>query len=350
MNRIVLVLALAACTPPDGDDTSDATPHGAVVSTTDFAVGALAAVDLDTFAVDDALATTSSDPFVQVEDGLVYQVNGFGVDSVSVYEPGAFDAPVAQFSTGTGTSPRYVARIDDKLFVSLYETDHLAVLDPDDGTSLGEVDLSAWAGTDGIPEAATMVEANGKLYVALERLDRTDGAWSDDGGHVVEVDPATLTVARGWAVGPSPKVYPHPTDPAKLMVRTGLYAQAVGGVGELDPAAATQPARTLDAATLGFGISEWAAAPTGKAIAIAEHADYSYTVECYHPDQGVATVLGPTFDWLANPAVDDRGRAWIPLRSFDGASGLVVIDTATCAVVSTAPIGTILPPYMVAFY
>jgi len=350
----VPLLSLAmGCDPADTGDTDNETPHGAVVSTTDFSVGALATVDLDSFDVTDSLAATSSDPFVQVEDGRVYQVNGFGVDSVSVYEAGDFDAPVAQFTTGTGTSPRHVALVNGELFVTLYEADHILVLDPDDGTSLGEVDLQAYAGVDGLPEAATLVELGGMLYVALERLDRSDPmVWTDDGGLVVEIDPGTLGVTASWEVGPSPQIYPHPTDASKLMVRTGLSGQMVGGVRVLDPSAAAPDAMLLDAATLGYGISAWAAGSTGGAVFFAEHSDYSYTVECYDPDAGVASsaVYGPSFDWLTNPAVDPQGRAWIPVRSFSGASGIVVIDTATCETVTTAPIGTILPPYKVDFF
>ena len=120
----------------------------------------------------------------------------------------------------------------------------------------------------------------------------------------------------------------------------------------LDPSTDAPGPLLLDAATLGYGISAWAAGPSGRAVFFAEHSDYSYTVECYDPEAGVASaaVYGPTFDWLTNPEVDPDGRAWIPVRSFSGPSGLVVIDTATCETVTTAPIGTILPPYKVAFF
>jgi len=349
--RVVPFFALFACDPADTGDTDTTEAHGAVVSTTDFSVGALASVDLDTFEVTDSLSATSSDPFVQFEDGRVYQVNGYGVDSISVYEPGEFDAPVAQFSTGTGTSPRTVALIDDQLFVTLYETDHVAVLDPADGTSLGTVDLAGYAGVDGVPEAATLVELGGKLYVALERLDRSDPmVWTDDGGRVAEIDPTTLTVTKTWEVGPSPQIYAHPSEAGKLIVRTGLSGQAVGGVRVLDPASATADAYHIDAAALGYGIAAWAGAPSGRGLVLAEHSDYSNTVECYDPEQGLATVYGPTYDWLTNPAIDADGRVWLPVRSFSGASGLVVIDSETCATLTAAPIGTILPPYKVAFY
>jgi len=360
MIRLVpLLLLLSACAPTadtgdtgtsDTADTGTATAQThAVLTTTDFAVGALATVDLDSLAVDDDLLPTSSDPFVSVMQDEVFQVNGLGVDSVAVYTPGSWGAPQVQFSVGSGTNPHAVALIDGELFVSLYEEAHLGIFDPTDGTALGSVDLSAYGGSDGIPEASTMVVVNGDLYVALERLNRDDG-WSDDGGMVVQVDPSLRAVTKAWAVGPSPIVYAHPTDSTKLMVRTGLYAQAVGGLRVLDPTQDAPDPLLVDASALGYGIAGYAAASTGAGIIVGEHSDATYTLGCVAPDGTVTDVYGPTADWLTNPAGDDRGRAWVAVRSVSGTSGLLVVDLATCSVVNDTLVQTDLPPYRIAFY
>lgn len=356
---VLLALLLPACNPPidSGDtattDTGDTgMPSGethAVVTTTDFSVGALATVDLGTFAVDDDLVPTSSDPYVAVQQDEVFQFNGLGIDNVAIYTPGAWSAPQEQFSVGDGTNPHGVALIDGALFVSLYEENALGVFDPTDGSSLGSVDLSAYAGSDGIPEASTMVVVGGKLYVALERLDRNNG-WTDDGGTVVQVDPTTKTVTKAWAVGPSPIVYPHPTDPNKLMVRTGLYAQAVGGLRVLDPSKDAPDPLLLDASALGYGISGYAGSRIGVGLIVGEHTDATYTLSCVAPDGTLTHAYGPTSDWLVNPVVDDRGRAWVAVRSSSGTSGLLVVDLFTCQVLTDTPIQTDLPPYGIAFY
>ena len=142
-------------------------------------------------------------------------------------------------------------------------------------------------------------------------------------------------------------------DDALARRLTSVLASYAEGLREIEREILSRIAifpRGLDAATLGFGISEWAAAPSGKAIVIAEHTDFTYTVECYDPELGLANALPPTSDWLANPEIDAQGRVWIPVRSFSGASGLIVVDAETCDFVTDAPIATTLPPYRVAFY
>lgn len=350
--RPALLLLVVACNPPMGDDTGDTSDQGgthAVVTTTDFSVGALATVALDSLEVQDDITLTSADPFVFVQDDTVFQVNGFGVDNVTVYAPGDFTSVLAQFSTGAGTNPHDVALVDGDLYVTLYEEAHLGIFDPADGTALGTVDLSAEAGSDGIPEASTMVRVAGRLYVALERLDRDDG-WTDDGGTVVEIDPDSGLVTDSWAVGPSPVVYAHPTDPTRLVVRTGLYAQAVGGLAVLDPTEDAPEAPFADASTLGYGIAGWAAGPGGEGVLVAEHSDFTYSLKCVDLEGTVTDLYGPTGDWLTNPAVDPEGRVWVVVRSFTGDSGLMVVDPDPCEVVTDTLVETNLPPYQVAFF
>lgn len=353
----LLLLFLVACQPPTGtDDTADTADTGlddglsrVVVTTTDFAVGSLATVDLDSFDVTDEITTTSSDPLVYAEDGHVFQVNGFGHDSVSVYAPGEYAAPEAQFSAGGGTNPYDVALIDGELFVSLYEEAHLGVFDPDSGTSLGTVDLSAHADADGIPEAASMVEVDGLLYVALQRLDRDNG-WVDAGGKVVQVDPSTKQITEDWDVGPNPTVHAHPSDPGKLIVRAGLYATADGGIRVLDPAQDAPEDWLLEGSELGWGVSAYAEIDSGDAVVIAEHTDMStYEVKCMASDGTLADGWSGS-DWIPAVTVDDRGRGWVVVRSATGTSGLRVIDLATCTEVTTDPIETSLAPYRIAVY
>ncbi len=357
MIRALPLLLLAACTAPIGgdndtvDDTDDHDPvrHShAVVTTTDFAVGGLSTVALDVFTVADDLVPTSADPTVQVQGGRVFQINGFGVDTVTVYAPGQWTAPVAQFSTGSGTNPHRVALHDEGLFVSLYERDALGVFGAADGASLGTVDLSAYAGSDGIPEASTMVVIGDRIYVALERLNRDDG-WGDDGGRVVAVDALTRDVVQSWEVGPSPQVYPHPSDPTALIVRTGSYGNLDGGLAVLHPTKGAPEAPFVTTEDLGYSIAAYAGAASGQGVIVAEHADFTYALKCVSLDGEVTDLFGPTADWITGPAVDDQGRAWVAVRSFAGPSGLLVADVDACEVLEER-IETALPPYRIAFY
>lgn len=351
-----LILALAmGCNPPidldTGDDTGDTggpDETTAVVTTTDFAVGSLATITLDGHEVSDDLAPTTADPNVIVQEGRVLQVNGLGFDTVSVFEPGHWSAPESQFSVGAGSNPYDVAVVEGEIFVTLYERAEIAVFDLATARRSGTVDLSAFADADGVPEAASILEVGGALYVALQQLDRNNG-WAPAGGQVIRVDPTSLAITGSWDVGPNPTLHPHPSEPDKLVVRTGTYATLNGGLRVLDPAAEKLGEMFLDSASAGYAVADYVEAPSGAGLFIAEHTDFTYGVKCID-EQGEVTDGETTADWLAGLAVDDRGEAWIASRPFGGAGGLVVWDVDTCSRLTATPIGTSLPPYRIAFY
>jgi len=353
----VFALTLAmGCNPPidldtGNDDTGDADgpDHAtAVGTTTDFAVGSLATVALDGHTVSDDLVPTTGDPRVFVEDGRVLQVNGLGFDTVSVFQPGDWSVPVTQFSVGAGTNPQDVALVDGELFVTLYERAEIAVFDLATTHHSGTVDLAAFADADGLPEAASIVELGGALYVALQQLDRDNG-WVPAGGRVIQVDPTSLAVTGSWEVGPNPTLHEHPAEPEMLVVRTGTYATLNGGLLVLDPATGQPDSVILESATLGYAIADYVESPSGNGLFIAEHTDFTYSVKCI--DAGGEIAHGETTtDWLAGLAVNDRGEAWIAQRSFAGTGGLVVWDVDTCTRLTATPIDTSLPPYRIAFY
>jgi hypothetical protein len=351
-----LLALVIGCNPPlnldpTDDDTGDADgpDHSvAVVTTTDFVVGSLATIGLDGRGVSDDLAPTTGDPRVSVEEGRVLQVNGLGFDTVSVFQPGQWSAPLTQFSVGAGANPHDVAVVDGEAFVTLYDRAEIAVFDLATTHRTGTVDLAAWADDDGLPEVATIVELGGLLYIALQRLDRDNG-WAPDEGRVVQVDPASRAVTKSWEVGPNPTLHEHPGEPETLVVRTGTYATLNGGLQVLDPGLDQLGAMVLETATLGYAIADYVESPSGNGLLIAEHMDFTYSVKCF--EWGAEITDGEaTADWLAGIAVNDRGEAWIAQRSFAGSGGLVVWDVDTCTRLTTDPIETTLPPYRIAFY
>lgn len=336
---------LAACGPPvPADDTGIAPGDGqvaAVVTTTDFTVGAMAAIGLDDHVVHDDLFTTSSDPVVVVDGGRLFQLNRLGTDTISVYVPGEWAAPEAQFSVGAGTNPHDVALVGDALFVTLYERPYVAILDPLTGESKGEIDLSAHSDGDGSPEASSIVTRDGRLYVGLQRFDRP-GGWVSTEGRVVEIDPDTREITDWWPVGPSPTLAPSADG---ILVRTGTYAALDGAVTLLDPAEGLGPP-LLEEASLGYAIADVAHA-AGGLVLIAEHTDgITYRVVCW---DGETITEGPQgYGWLPDLAVNDRGEAWVAARAVDG-GGLLVVDAETCGL-EAGPLETSLDPLTIDFY
>lgn len=348
-----MILFLLACNPPVPAKTDTDVPAAAtaIVTTTDFAVGSLAAVDLEDWTVTDELAPTSGDPFVFVDDGHVLQVNGFQSDSVRVYEPGAWQEPLVEFSLGAGAGPHDVAVVGDELFVSLYEQAAMTVRSLADGTEVATVDLSAWADADGIPEASSIVEVDGALFVALQHFDRSAFA-STGAGKVVRVDPATRQVTKAWDTGPSPVLYAHPSEPGTLVVATGTYEGAApyppaldGSLAVLDPVRDTLAAPLLADADSGYKVNGYGEVESGHAVLVVQGTDGATRVACW--DGGALSVAETLPGWAADLAVDPAGDAWIAARD---PGGLLVYDVETCTSRTGAEwIGTSLPPYRVAF-
>jgi hypothetical protein len=328
----------------------------AVVATVarDYTVGALATVDLDTFQIREELATISGDARVAFDDGTLIVLNGYGVDTVRLYEPGAWSAPRIELgmSDGSPTNPHDAAICDGKLFVLLYETDAIAIHDPDSGEEIGSVPLGGYADDDGLPEPWNLVEIDGALYVALNRLDRDD-AWSDRGGLVVEVSCDEEKVVRTWSTAGNPMVHRWDDD-ARILVSTRAYASDPGGLSILDTRDGSYTPLVAQEA-LG-GTADEATAFGSHAIVAALATDYESTaLQCVDLETGDVETIDTTADFVTAVVGNDRGEAWIGTDwgwvDPDAAQPrLRVFDVATCAEWTGEPLRLDLAPYSLTFY
>ena len=358
-----MLLFVLACGPSDGPSDSVVEQPWipdrettAVVATVarDYSVGALATVDLDTLQIREELATISGDARVAFDDGTLVVLNGYGVDTVRLYEPGVWRAPRIEFgvSDGSPTNPHDVAICGGKLFVLLYETDAIAVHDPESGEQIGSVPLGAYADDDGLPEPWNLVEIDDALYVALNRLDRDD-AWADRGGTVVEVLCDTEEVARTWPTAGNPMVHRWFDDP-RILVSTRAYEDDPGGLSILDTRDGSYtPLVGQD--VLG-GTADEATAFGSRAIVAALATDYESTaIQCVDLETGDVETLDTTVDFVTAVVGNERGEAWIGtdwgwVDPDSARPGLRIFDVATCTERRKNPLDFALAPYSLTFY
>ena len=148
-------MAVGCVAPPVPHDCDLSQPHG-VVATSDFLVGALAAVT-SSGCVADRLSTTSGDAVVRATEERLWVVNRTGGEALLGYPHGDYTAPELEIGTYRFDNPHDMARVGDELFVSLYDQAQLRVLDAKDGSEIGQIDLSPWADSDGRPEADVLM-------------------------------------------------------------------------------------------------------------------------------------------------------------------------------------------------
>lgn len=122
-------------------------------------------------------------------EGRIYVVGRLGEDSILVLDPEAIDVPVLQFSVGNGTNPQAIAFASPtRAYVSRFASTRLLIVNPADGTELGEIDLSAFADADGLPEMGPMVVVDDRLYVACPRLDANNNWTPAAIGYLAVID------------------------------------------------------------------------------------------------------------------------------------------------------------------
>lgn len=363
---LLALLALACTAPSDRADDTGAvdTDDGAytlVVATvaSDYSTGQVATLDVTTGVVADALFPTTSDPIVEVDGGRVFLLDRSAENTVRMYEPGDWSAPLVEFSTGDGSNPQDVALCGDVLVVTMLAADHLGLWDATTGLARGTIDLSAWDDGDGTPEADGITTGpDGALYVTLNQYDTSVTPWSSASGTgtILKIGCDTLQVAESWTVGPNPGLSAHPLDPTKLLLRTGDYydpdysAKLDGALATFDPATGDVSAPHMTEEAFGYNLSSVVGNVDGKAILVADDA-YSWGVWCLDLATWTATATPAADSFIGDAVATPDGKVWVGYRpGYAGngdpvVEGLVAWDPATCT--AAAPVATVFPPYSV---
>lgn len=164
----------------DGPCTLDAdAPTRLMVTTTDFATGALTIVDAATMAVDADVALGSTDAIPTWHDGMGLLVHRYQIDAIQVLDPTRAWATVAdvpiEAACSVAPNPQAIAFASDGLgYVTQLDVPELAVLDPDAAPGFARVstiDLRAIADDDGNPDFGAAFACGSLVWVVAQRLD-----------------------------------------------------------------------------------------------------------------------------------------------------------------------------------
>jgi hypothetical protein len=234
-------------------------PTHLVVTSTDFATGAVGLVDLRTRTVFADLALASSDAVPLVDEGRVFIMNRHGFDYIDELDPNDDLALIQEWAIASSTldtpsNPHQLALDPDgHAWVTLHgapELQRFAFPTLHDAKVEDELalDLSSFADGDGIPELSLALACGEILFVSAERIDRE--SWV----------PAESTVLIPVRAGAEPTLFEldgeHPGADAIELLGVGV------GAWRLDPA--DPSGRTIllrntgiERIDLAAGTSEW---------------------------------------------------------------------------------------------
>jgi len=322
----------------------------------DFGTGstALLAAGADEAQAD--LLNIHSDAGVRYHAGMVYIINRMGQDNIIVLDPADLTHPVIQFSVGNGSNPQDIEfASSSKAYVSLNERDYVLIVDPNDGSELGRVDLSAFADGDGLPELGQMAVVGDRLFVGVQRLDR-DNFWGPTGDsylavvdmrtdELIDVDPATDGVQGIKLASTNPGTVVAVGD--RLIVgQVGGYVELEGGIEVIDASTYASQGLVITEAALGGQLDTFAMVSATRGYATSS-AWPTYDIHPFDLSNGeVGEKLSGYSGGYIPDMVADGGRLIVADRGTAenlDAAGLLIFD-ATTGDLLAGPISTGLPP------
>ena len=326
-----------------------------VVTTADFETGSTALVRAGSqVAQIDLLAPIHGDAVARYHRGMIYIIERFLGDNIIVLNPADLRTPVVQFSVGNGANPQDIELFSaDKAYVSRYASTALLVVDPRDGSQLGEIDLSVLADTDGLPEMGQMAAVGSRLYVALQRLDNfapTEfsclAVIDMNSDAVVDMDPAVEGVQgiRLAATNPNEVI----AIGQKIFV-SGVagFGDRAGGIEVVDLATNQSGGVTISEEALGGDLTAFALASQERGFAVVMDDNFAYQVRPVDLVRGTvgAALEGHSGGFIPALAVDGGQLVVADRGSFDDPdrAGLLIYDVAS-GVLLRGPFSTGLPP------
>ena len=327
------------------------------VITTDFSTGSTAFLAADAAEAEVNLLGIHSDAVGHYHDGRVYIVNRLGQDNILVLDAMDLRTPLTQFSVGNGANPHDIEIVaPDKAYVTRYDTASLLIVNPHDGAELGEIDLSAFADADGLPEVSQIVRVGDRLYLSCQRLDRNGGWGPADVSYLIVVDLATDTLvdvdpdAEGVQGIALSAANPNSMAVVGEQIAVGVvvgFGDRSGGVEIVDTATNRSLGLAVSEEDLGGDITSMVLVDKNRGYAVVADENFANGVRPFDLSSGTvgAPLENISGGFIPNLAVDgdrlivaDRGSFSDP-----ASAGLKFYDAATGAFLS-GPVDTGLPP------
>ncbi len=354
----LLVGALAgwACAAQNGSGAS-LEGEAALVITTDYQSGAYSAVRLSDRAVVRNVEVIHQDSVCRYDPvtGHPFVIGRLGADAIAVVDTEGDWTIVNEYSVGPGSNPQDIAVVSEqRAYVSLMGEDHLLVVHPTEGTRIGEVDLSAWADADGLPEASGMVRVGDSVYVAVLRL---ESFLPVNESYLVEIDADSGDIVADYqlAATPSGRLRYNETLERIVLVASGEFGNPDdGGIELFDPVAGQAEGLIVTEQQLGGDLVDVAIASQTVGFAVLGEMSGQLgrtKVAMFDPSTGQLTRLleeADAWNHMYLELTPDGSELWLSERRMSS-PGIRIFDAADGEELTEAPLDVGLPPFTICF-
>lgn len=291
---MLAALFLAACSSDNGNKKAPEpklTNHMAVINMADPSYGDydLALVDLtaDTLTIQEGgYSGHGGDIALTAFGENFYRLGRYNIDRVTKY---SIKDPANEIYTyrsiPTSNSPSstpydLVFVSEEKAYLIQYEYDKLWIVNPSAATEadfkIGEVDLADFADADGVPEMSAGVIVEGKLYLTLQRLNRSDNSWRPGvaTSQVLVINTTTDAVEKAIDLKTVNPLSINYYDEIGVVVTSAGYHYCYacqpktvgGGIEKIDTTTQQTTVLLSDSASYGFSHSTFASATQAYAV------------------------------------------------------------------------------------
>jgi len=332
----------------------------------DYSSGSYSIVNIETMEVSRNVMTIHSDALPKCLGGRFFVLERFGADTVTLVDNKSPFNILSQYSVEAGSNPVDMDLLSEETgIVTRNNLTRPAIISLVDGSLNTEaIDLSNFADSDGIPEASAVKVIEGKIFIALQLLDRGTPLWDPTGpGKVVvlnsenfdliDVNPATpqedLIVLSG--ANPLVPFYESPVDTSRILIaEVGFYGQTDGGIEGIDVNTYEKTGFIITEEVLGGDISAWVVVDEHTGYAAISKLNYAGDkIVRFDPSSGRVTrdsIIESGPFTLTGMALTRDGKLLVVSRDLNN-PGIYIIDANTGNVITSSPVDTGTPPFAI---
>ncbi|MBM3320381.1 MAG: hypothetical protein FJY73_06865 [Candidatus Eisenbacteria bacterium] len=333
--------------------------------TTDYETsGQCATIGLENpWPVQTNLEPVSSDPIVRVWRNRIYVVNRLYADNIQVIDPESGFGTILEFSVGAGSNPQDIAFVSEtKAYVSRYESTRLYEVNPSTGAIVDSIDLSVFADADGLPEMSRMVLFGKRLFIQIQRIDRS--TWTPlFPAYLAVVNTETNTLVDANPSVPGTQgialLASNPNGPMLLdegagkiyLGETGAYFALDGGIERIDAATLASEGWVVTENALGGDLGVFTLSGDKGYAAVSSDWFYTTNLVSFRTSDGALNGTHYTTDGFVPDIEWDTATAQVFLADRKITQpGVHLFDAATGTRLTMAPRNTGLPPADLAVY